>query len=57
MERMCVDIELCGGLTRGATIADRRRTAEARRNADVCLAVDGERFSRRFVEALKGFAR
>jgi inosine-uridine nucleoside N-ribohydrolase len=54
---MCVDIELCGGLTRGATIADRRRTAEARRNADVCLAVDGERFSRRFVEALKGFAR
>ena len=57
-ERMCVDIELSGALTRGATIADRRRNvAPERRNADVCLAVDGDRFSRLFVEALKGFRK
>ena len=30
-ERMCVDIELAGTLTRGMTVADRRRTAAARR--------------------------
>ena len=54
MERMCVDIELSGALTRGETVADRRRTAAGRENADVCLAVDGERFSRRLVAALKG---
>jgi purine nucleosidase len=57
MERMCVDIELCGALTRGATIADRRRSAETRRNADVCLQVAVERFSQRFVETLKGFPK
>jgi purine nucleosidase len=56
VERMCVDIELSGALTRGATIADQRRSvAPERRNANVCLKVDGERFSRRFVDALKGF--
>jgi inosine-uridine nucleoside N-ribohydrolase len=52
-ERMCVDIELAGPLTRGQTVADRRRTAADRRNADVCLQIDTERFSRRFVAALK----
>jgi purine nucleosidase len=57
MEPMCVDIELSGALTRGATIADRRRSvALERRNANVCLEVDGDRFSKRFVEAMKGFA-
>jgi purine nucleosidase len=57
MEPMCVDIELSGALTRGATIADRRRSvAPERRNANVCLEVDGDRFSKRFVEAMKGFA-
>jgi len=56
-ERMCVDIELAGALTRGQTVADRRRTAVDRRNADVCLQVDGERFARRFVEAMTGFAK
>ena len=53
-ERMCVDIELAGPLTRGQTVADRRRTAFDRRNAEVCLEVDADRFSRRFVDALKG---
>jgi purine nucleosidase len=52
VERMCVDIELAGALTRGQTVADRRRTAEPRRNADVCMEVDGAEFGRRFVEAL-----
>ncbi|MBN8994951.1 MAG: nucleoside hydrolase [Rhizobiales bacterium] len=50
-ERMCVDMELAGTLTRGQVVADRRLTAKGRENADVCLEVDGERFSQRFVEA------
>jgi purine nucleosidase len=50
-ERMCVDIELSGALTRGQTVADRRRTAAGRENAAVCVDVDVEGFSRRFVEA------
>jgi purine nucleosidase len=53
-ERMCVDIELAGALTRGMAVADRRRTAAARQNADVCLEVDVERFHQRFVEAFTG---
>ncbi|HLW90223.1 MAG TPA: nucleoside hydrolase [Roseiarcus sp.] len=55
-ERMSVDIELAGALTRGQTVADRRRTAREKQNADVCIAVDVDRFSQRFVETLKGFA-
>jgi purine nucleosidase len=54
VERMCVDIELAGALTRGQTVADRRRTAVDRRNADVCMEADGAEFGRRFVEALAG---
>ena len=54
IERMCVDIELAGTLTRGQTVADRRRTAQGRENVDVCLDVDVGRFSERFVAALKG---
>jgi purine nucleosidase len=50
-ERMCVDIELSGTLTRGQIVADRRRTAAGRENADVCVNVDAQGFSRRFVEA------
>ena len=50
VEPMCVDVELSGALTRGQTVADRRRTAVDRRNADVCLEVDAEQFARRFVE-------
>jgi purine nucleosidase len=54
-ERMAVDVELAGALTRGQMVADRRRTAAERANADVCLTADVERFSRRFVDALSGF--
>jgi purine nucleosidase len=56
IEPMCIDIELAGTLTRGQTVADRRRSAAGRENADVCVAVDGARFSERFVAALKGLA-
>jgi purine nucleosidase len=57
MERMCVDIELNGALTRGQTVADRRRNVTAdRRNADVCMQIDSARFARYFVDAMKGFA-
>lgn len=55
-ERMCVDMELAGTLTRGMTVADRRVTAKGRENADVCLEVDAERFGERFVAALSGSA-
>lgn len=50
LERLCVDVELAGVLTRGQTVADRRRNAVDRRNADVCMHVDADRFARRFVE-------
>jgi purine nucleosidase len=50
MERMCVDVELAGTLTRGQAVADRRLTSEGRRNADVCLEVEVGEFNRRFIE-------
>jgi purine nucleosidase len=53
-ERMCVDVELSGVLTRGQTVADMRRTTLNRRNADVCLEVNAERFAERFVDAFTG---
>jgi purine nucleosidase len=56
IERMCVDIELAGALTRGQTVADRRRTAQGRENVDVCMDVDIGRFGERFVAALAGVA-
>jgi purine nucleosidase len=49
-ERMCVDIELAGTLTRGQTVADRRRTAIDRQNADVCMDVEADEFCKRFVD-------
>jgi len=58
VQRMRVDVELAGALSRGAIIADRRRNvAPERLNADVCVDVDRERFSRLFVEALSGFEK
>ena len=51
-ERMCVDVELSGTLTRGQVVADRRRTAIGRENADVCVDVEVDEFHRRFVDAL-----
>jgi purine nucleosidase len=54
-ERMCVDMELTGTLTRGMVVADRRRTAAGQENADVCLEVNGADFNRRFTEALLSF--
>jgi purine nucleosidase len=54
MERMFVDVELRGDLTRGQTIADRRRTAAPLHNADVCMEVDRARFTAGFRAAIKG---
>ena len=54
IEPMCIDIELVGTITRGRMVADRRHSTAGRENADVCLTVDGGRFSERFVAALKG---
>lgn len=58
VERMCVDIELYGAFTRGRVIVDGRRDVAADRlNADVCVDVDGARFSRLFVETLAGLGK
>ncbi len=53
-ERMFVDVELHGEFTRGQTIADRRRTAVALHNADVCMDIDRPRFLANFLAAIKG---
>ena len=56
-ERMLVDVELNGALTRGQTVADRRRTAEHHCNAQVCMSVDRARFEIDFLAAIKGLKR
>ncbi len=56
MERMYVDIELSGELTRGQTVADRRRTAIDKHNANVCMAIDRPRFEADFVALMKNAA-
>jgi purine nucleosidase len=51
-EAMFVDVECTGELTRGQTVADRRRIAGVVPNMAVCMTVDADRFTRRFVDAL-----
>jgi purine nucleosidase len=53
-ERMFVDVALHGELTRGQTIADRRRTSVPLHNADVCMDIERERFEANFLAAMKG---
>ena len=53
-ERMFVDVELHGELTRGQTIADRRVTAVPLHNAEVCMDIDRARFEANFLAAIKG---
>ena len=53
-ERMFVDVELHGELTRGQTVADRRVTAAPLNNADVCIDIDRSRFEANFLAAIKG---
>jgi purine nucleosidase len=52
-ERMFVDVELHGELTRGQTIADRRLTAIPLHNADVCVDINRPRFLTNFLAAIK----
>ena len=56
-ERMLVDVELNGALTRGQTVADRRGTAKDLCNAEVCTSVDRARFEVGFLAAIKGLGR
>jgi purine nucleosidase len=53
-EKMQVDVELAGEITRGQMIADRRRTGKVVPNAEVCVAVDVPRFTDRFVATMGG---
>ena len=53
-ERMFVDVALHGELTRGQTVADRRRTAVPLHNVDVCVDIDRPRFEANFLAAMKG---
>lgn len=53
MERMYVDVELHGELTRGQTIADRRSTANHLHNANVCMTIDRPRFESDFMDLMK----
>jgi purine nucleosidase len=54
MERMFVDVELHGELTRGQTVADRRLTAVSLHNVDLCMDIDRPRFMANFLAAIKG---
>ncbi|WP_035832200.1 nucleoside hydrolase [Kaistia adipata] len=54
LERMYVDVELHGELTRGQTVADRRRTAIPFHNANVAMTVDRPRFEDDFMALMKG---
>lgn len=51
-QAMQLDVECTGELTRGFTFADRRKIAGLKPNVDVCLGVDVDRFTNRFIEAL-----
>jgi purine nucleosidase len=53
LERMYVDIELNGELTRGQTVADRRITAIPFHNANVAMSVDRARFEAEFMALMK----
>jgi purine nucleosidase len=52
-ERMFVDVELHGELTRGQTVADRRLAAVPLHNTDVCMDIDRPRFEANFLAAIK----
>lgn len=54
-QRLYVDVETKGELTKGETVAD-LRTGKRRikdTNVDVCLQVDAERFIRKFIKTVK----
>ena len=53
-QSMLVAVELHGTITRGETVADRRRTAAGRHNAKVCVDVDRPRFIDSFVRLMQG---
>ena len=56
-ERLFVDVETVGQLTRGMTVADMRPNPPSRANADVALAVDAPRFLAAFADAIERLAR
>ncbi len=55
-EKLHVDVETRGELTRGMTVADRRGAPASAPTADVALEVDAGRFQTSFLEALLRWA-
>ncbi len=51
-ELLPVDIELCGSMTRGMTVVDRREWLVPHPNVSVALDVDGPKFLRTFAQRL-----
>jgi purine nucleosidase len=56
-ERVAVDVETAGALTRGMTVADWRGVWKRAHNADVVTSVEAERFIADFLDAMERLAR
>ena len=56
LERMRLDVECLGEITRGQIVADNRKVAGVEKNADVAVGVDNARFEAWFAEALAGLS-
>ncbi len=56
-ERVAVDIETAGELTRGMTVADWRGVWKRKPGADVAVAVEAKRFIAEFLDAMERLAR
>ncbi len=55
-QRLHVDVETLGELTRGMTVADRRPAPTGAATVDVALEVDAERFKASFLRAIVRWA-
>jgi len=56
-QRVAVDVETAGDLTRGMTVADWRSVWRRPPNADVAIAVEAKRFIAEFLDAMERLAR
>ena len=56
-QRVAVDVETIGALTRGMTVADWRDVLKQKANTEVAVAVEAERFIAEFLDAMERLAR